>query len=115
MAYDAIASVIAILLAFFLFDTELHLTPQTFERFKNTWYIYLLTSIVVFYLIGFYDQMWAYASGVTYLILVAGVTFQMLLSLIITQIIGQRLPFQVYIVYWFLLFTPVATIRFITA
>ena len=35
------------------------------------------------------------------------------LSLIITQIIGQRLPFQVYIVYWFLLFTAVAAIRFI--
>ncbi|MDI9461427.1 MAG: polysaccharide biosynthesis protein [Saccharofermentanales bacterium] len=113
LAYDAIASVIALFLAFLLFQTELHLTPKIFERFKDTWYIYLLTSIAVFYLVGFYDQMWAYASGVTYLILVAGVTFQMLVSLIITQIIGQRLPFQIYVIYWFLLFTAVAAIRFI--
>ena len=68
LAYDAIASVIALFLAFLLFQTELHLTPKIFERFKDTWYIYLLTSIAIFYLVGFYDQMWAYASGVTYLI-----------------------------------------------
>ena len=84
-----------------------------FERFKATWYIYLLTSIVIFHLMGFYDQMWAYAGGVTYLILVAGVTFQMVISLIITQLIGQRLPFQVYVIYWFLLLTAVAAIRVI--
>ncbi|HHV42694.1 MAG TPA: polysaccharide biosynthesis protein [Clostridiaceae bacterium] len=113
LAYDAIVSVIALFLAGYLFYTDTKFIPLMFERFKATWYIYLLTSIVIFHLMGFYDQMWAYAGGVTYLILVAGVTFQMVISLIITQLIGQRLPFQVYVIYWFLLLTAVAAIRVI--
>ena len=113
VAYDVIASVIALLLACFIFYADTGIPPDILERFKNTWYIYLLTSVVVYSLLGFYDQMWAYAESSTYLILIAGVTFQMLLSLLITQLMAQRMIFQIYVIYWFLLLTAVVAIRLI--
>lgn len=113
VAYDVIASVVALLLACLIFYADTGIRPDILERFKNTWYIYLLTSIIVYSLLGFYDQMWAYAESSTYLILIAGVTFQMLLSLIITQLMDQRMIFQIYVIYWFLLLTAVVAIRII--
>lgn len=113
VAYDVIASIIALFVATLIFYADTGIPPDIIERFKTTWFIYLLSSIIVYVLVGFYDHMWAYAESSTYLILVAGVTFQMLLSLIITQLMDQRLPFQIYVIYWFLLLTAVAAIRLV--
>lgn len=113
VAYDVIASIIALFVATLIFYADTGIPPDIIERFKTTWFIYLLSSIIVYVLVGFYDHMWAYAESSTYLILVAGVTFQMLLSLIITQLMDQRLPFQIYVIYWFLLLTAVSAIRLV--
>lgn len=113
MAYDAISAITAIFLATLIFYMDKGISAEILDRLKDTWYIYLISAVLVFFLVGFYDQMWAFVDTATYLILIAGITFQMIVSLIIVQIMDQRLPFQIYVISWFLLLAAVMGIRVI--
>ena len=108
--FDISAAVAAILFACLIYYSG-SIPASTLDSLRNTWYIYLITSGFVFYLSGFYDQMWAYSSGTAYLSLFIGVSFHMLVMVMVSQLLGERLGFPIYILYWFLLLTAVSGVR----
>jgi FlaA1/EpsC-like NDP-sugar epimerase len=112
IVYDLAASMVSVLLALLIvYDGSI---PQRhLDVFKSNWYIVVALSLVVFYLAGFYDQMWAFARGSIYMILPAGTAVQLFLMVLILQILKRNFAFSVYIIYWFLLSMAVFAIRFI--
>ncbi len=80
-------------------------------QIKNTWFVFVIISIVLFPLFGFYDQMWAFARGTQYLILFAGTTSHLILSVLVLQLLKQNYTLPTYIIYWFLLTGAVLSIR----
>ena len=110
--YDLVATLIAMLLAVFIIHNG-SIPHAQWQIFIATWFILPLTALIIFNLVGFYDQMWAFARGYQYLVLVAGTTLQLILSVLIMQIKDKHFTFATYVVYWFLLTSAVFVIRFI--
>ncbi|MDD2426821.1 MAG: nucleoside-diphosphate sugar epimerase/dehydratase [Eubacteriales bacterium] len=110
--YDLGATLIAMLLAIFVTNNGVIPTGQ-WQIFVNSWFVLPVTALIIFTLVGFYDQMWAFARGSQYLVLVAGTTLQLILSVLVMQIMDQHFNFSTYVVYWFLLTSAVFLIRFI--
>ncbi len=112
IAFDAASTVIAALLALLLIfegDVPAHYWGQ----FKDTWFVFVLVGLVVFPLFGFYTQMWAFARGTQYLILFAGTTTHLFLSVLVFQLIQRNYTLPTYILFWFLLTGAVTAIRLI--
>ncbi len=97
-------------LAVFIFY-EGTLPANMFENLKLTWYIFALIAGVCFRVSGFYTEMWPYARGSQYLVLIAGTILQLALSVGALQILGRNFPLAVYITYWFILTSAVFAIR----
>lgn len=112
IVYDLTASLVAVLLALLIvYDGRI---PQRhLDVFKSNWYIIVVLAFAVFYVVGFYDQMWAFARGSIYMILPAGTAVQLFLMVLILQLIKRNFAFSVYIIYWFLLTMAVFAIRFV--
>ncbi len=110
IAFDAASTVITALLALLLiYEGSI---PQHFwSQFKGTWYFFVLIGIIVFPLFGFYTQMWAFARGGQYLILVAGTTAHLFITVLVLQLIKQSFTLPTYILFWFLLTGAVTAIR----
>ncbi len=110
--YDPAASLIAMLLAIFIINNG-DIPVRQWQIFTASWFVLPITALIIFTLVGFYDQMWAFARGSQYLILTAGTTLQLILSVLIMQIMDLHFGFSTYVVYWFLLTSAVFLIRFI--
>lgn len=110
IVYDLAASVVSLGLAVFIFY-EGTLPANMFENLKLTWYIFALIAGVCFRVSGFYTEMWPYARGSQYLVLIAGTILQLALSVGALQILGRNFPLAVYITYWFILTSAVFAIR----
>ncbi len=110
VAYDMASSVIASLLAL-LFIYEWAVPLHYWTQFKNTWFVFVIISMVLFPLFGFYAQMWAFARGSQYLSLIAGTTTQLFLTVLVLQLMKRNYSLPTYIIYWFLLTGAVMSIR----
>ncbi|MFA5585780.1 MAG: nucleoside-diphosphate sugar epimerase/dehydratase [Saccharofermentanales bacterium] len=111
IAYDMAASVVApVLSLYLLFET---LIPRRYiEQIKLTWFVFVILSAVCFSLSGFYSQMWPFARGSQYLVLVSGTIIQLFLTVLTFQIMERSFPLAFYIIYWFLLTAAVFSIRY---
>ena len=110
--YDLGASLIAMLLAIFIINNG-SLPVAQWRVYTGTWFVLPITALIIFALVGFYDQMWAFARGSQYLALVAGTTLQLILCVLIMQIMDIHFSFATYVLYWFLLTAAVFLVRFI--
>jgi FlaA1/EpsC-like NDP-sugar epimerase len=110
IAYDAASTVIAAILALLLIY-EGSVPNHFWNQFKGTWYFFVLIGLVVFPLFGFYTQMWAFARGSQYLILVAGTTAHLFTTVLLLQLLKQSFTLPTYILFWFLLTGAVMAIR----
>ena len=68
IVYDISATLVAALLSLFVFYFERDIPEVVMQAFKNSWFIYLIVGGIIFYLIGFFDQMWAFASFPQYVL-----------------------------------------------
>lgn len=110
IAYDLAASVVALGLAIYIFY-EGKVPARIFENLKMTWFVFALFAALCFRVAGFYAEMWPYARGSQYLVLLAGTVFQLALSVGCLQIMKRNFPLAVYITYWFILTSAVFAIR----
>ncbi len=112
VAYDMAASVVApILSLYLLYETSIPL--RYLEQFKSSWFVFVILSAICFSFTGFYSQMWPFARGSQYLVLVAGTVIQLFLSVLTFQVMKRNFALAFYIIYWFLLTTAVFSIRFL--
>lgn len=111
IAYDMAASVIAPFLSLYLLY-EGSIPKRYLVQFKSSWFIFVILSAICFSFSGFYSQMWPFARGSQYLVLVAGTVIQLFLSVLTFQVIKRNFSLAFYIFYWFLLTAAVFSIRF---
>ena len=111
VAYDMAASVVAPILSLYLLY-ENAIPGRYIAQFKSTWFIFVILSAICFSLSGFYSQMWPFARGSQYLVLVAGTDIQLFLSVLIFQVMKRNYSLAFYIIYWFLLTAAVFSIRY---
>ncbi len=102
MVYDISSTVIAVLISLLIFY-EGHITPAAIDIFKQTWFVYPIVGAIIFYLIGFFDQMWAFASTTQYMMITAGALVQTVAMVLILQLMNLRFAYVIYVLYWFLL------------
>lgn len=112
IVYDLVSTLAAIVLAGLIFYSG-ELSAQSLENFKSSWFLFPIVGFIVFYFLGFYDQMWAYASVPQYLLVGAGCLLQTILMVFILQITGWRFHYVVYVIYWFLLMMALLFIRIV--
>lgn len=110
IVYDLAMSLIALLLAVLVFY-EGTVPVQMFNQIKTSWFVFVILAVVCFRLSGFYTQMWPFARGSQYLVLIAGTTIQLFLTVVTLQILKRSFPLAVYITYWFILTSSVFAIR----
>ncbi|MDY0119732.1 MAG: polysaccharide biosynthesis protein, partial [Clostridia bacterium] len=110
IVYDLAMSLIALLLAVLVFY-EGTVPVQIFNQIKTSWFVFVILAVVCFRLSGFYTQMWPFARGSQYLVLIAGTTIQLFLTVVTLQILKRSFPLAVYITYWFILTSSVFAIR----
>ncbi|HHX19048.1 MAG TPA: polysaccharide biosynthesis protein [Clostridiaceae bacterium] len=110
IAFDAASTVIAALLSLLLIFEGV-VPARYWGQFKDTWFVFVLIGLVVFPLFGFYTQMWAFARGTQYLILFAGTTAHLFLSVLVFQLMERNYTLPTYILFWFLLTGAVTAIR----
>ena len=101
IVYDLAMSLIALLLAVLVFY-EGTVPVQIFNQIKTSWFVFVILAVVCFRLSGFYTQMWPFARGSQYLVLIAGTTIQLFLTVVTLQILKRSFPLAVYITYWFI-------------
>lgn len=99
--YDMAVTILAALVALFIFY-EGHISSTSVSAFKESWFLYPLVASLIFYFIGFYDQMWAFASTMQYLMVVAGSLAHTATMVLILQFLDMRLAYVVYSLYWFI-------------
>ena len=110
IAYDLAASVVSLGLAVYIFF-EGQVPNRIFENLKMTWFVFAIFAAICFRISGFYTEMWPYARGSQYLVLLAGTVLQLALSVGTLQIMKRNFPLAVYITYWFILTSAVFAIR----
>lgn len=110
IAYDLAASVVSLGLAIYIFF-EGQVPNRIFENLKMTWFVFAIFAALCFRISGFYAEMWPYARGSQYLVLLAGTVLQLALSVATLQIMKRNFPLAVYITYWFILTSAVFAIR----
>ncbi len=101
IVYDISATVVAAILALLLFF-EGEIPVRYIEIFKKSWYFYPIVASIVFSLSGFFDQMWAFAGITQYVMIGAGTLIHTVVMVFILQFTELRLPYAVYVLYWFL-------------
>ncbi|HZJ69016.1 MAG TPA: nucleoside-diphosphate sugar epimerase/dehydratase [Candidatus Eisenbacteria bacterium] len=111
IVYDISATLVAALLSLFVFYFERDIPEVVMQAFKNSWFIYLIVGGIIFYLIGFFDQMWAFASFPQYVLVTTGALVHTVTVLLILQILKLRLPYVIYFIYWFILTIILLLIR----
>ena len=85
-------------------------------HFDHSWPQYLATAGLLYFAMGFYDQLWRYASVRQYLVLFVGTLLQpaflgLVAALRLTE--QQQFPRSVYIIYWLLSFVLIVGMRII--
>ncbi|HZK29031.1 MAG TPA: nucleoside-diphosphate sugar epimerase/dehydratase [Clostridia bacterium] len=110
IAYDLVASLAALILAIYINYNGI-MPVRMMNYLKMTWFIVVGLAGICFALFGFYSQMWAFARGSQYLVLMAGTVLHLFLTVLSLQIVKRNFPFSVYIIYWFLLTSAVLAIR----
>ena len=110
IVYDLAMSLIALLLAVLVFY-EGTVPALIFKQIKLSWFVFVILAVICFRLSGFYTQMWPFARGSQYLVLIVGTTIQLFLTVITLQIMKRSFPLAVYITYWFILTSSVFAIR----
>ena len=100
--YDISATVISALISLIIFN-EGEIPFQALENFKNSWFIYPIIGLIVFYLLGFFDQMWAFASAAEYMMVATGALLQTIVMVLVLQLLELRFAYVVHILYWFIL------------
>lgn len=108
--YDVSATIIAALAALLIYFQWI-IPANIIETFKNSWFIYPLIGGVLFYLFGFFDQMWAFASFPQYILITSGALAQTITTVLILQLLELRLPYVIYFLYWFILTIILLLIR----
>ena len=111
IAYDMAASVVAPILSLYLLY-ESAIPARYLHQFKSTWFVFVGLSALSFAFSGFYSQMWPFARGSQYLVIVAGTVIQLFLSVLTLQVMKRNYALAFYIIYWFLLTAAVFSIRF---
>ena len=107
--YDLISTVIAIVLAAFLVTESLH--SSAMELVWSYWYIFPITAAPIFYAMGFYSQMWIFASVKQYTLLATGATLQLLMSALLLRIMSAALSLATYLLYLSILVFLLTTFR----
>ncbi|NLA71475.1 MAG: polysaccharide biosynthesis protein, partial [Clostridiaceae bacterium] len=110
IAYDLSASVAALIMALYIVYDG-HVPVNMLNNIKVSWFVIVALAGLCFSLIGFYTQMWAFARGSQYLVLIAGTVLHLFLMVLSLQLMKRNLPFAAYIIYWFLLTSAVLAIR----
>ena len=73
--------------------------------------LFPLCAFVVFIFVGFYDQIWQFASIAQYMLLGIGTLIHVIIMLSLLQLADIRFPAAVYLLYWFLIFFGVTGAR----
>ncbi len=110
VVYDIVATVTAALFSLFIYY-EGTIPGKIIEYFKNSWFIYPLVGFIIFYLLGFFDQMWAFASTTEYVIVATGALVHTVAMVLILQLLELRFAYVAYILYWFILTLILLLIR----
>lgn len=110
-AYDLGATLMAAYLAILILNQSFFCLDL--DNFKLAWYFFPVFGGIIFYLLGFYDQMWVYASLPQYLILAGGTLLQTFFITMLMQILHLRFHFVTYVLYYFLITLAVTGIRFL--
>jgi len=112
IVYDVSATVVAALISLLIYFEGI-IPDKTIEIFKNSWFIYPILGVIIFYLLGFFDQMWAFASATEYMMVVTGALLQTIVMVLILQLLELRLAYVVYFLYWFILTLILLLIRLV--
>lgn len=111
-AADWIAVVIALKLAMVIRFLDDQPTPQRHIDHANQYLpVFLVTTVLVFYFLQIYRQLWQYASVSQYISLLAGSVIQTVVVALIMVITRVRLPWSVYILYTLLLLALISGYR----
>ncbi len=108
--FDLVAVVVSMWFALILrFDG---LPPEPYLSLAYSHWSYVaLTAAIVFLTFQFYDQIWRYAGLRQYAVIVAGVSVQIILLILIMLIHGHIFPRSFYIIYGMLTFFSVFSVR----
>ncbi len=110
IAFDAASTVVAPLLALLLIYEGI-VPKRYWTHFKEAWFVFVIIGLLVFPLFGFYTQMWAFARGTQYLVLFAGTTAHLFITVLVHQLLKRNYTLPVYILFWFLMTGAVTAIR----
>ena len=110
IVYDVSATVIAAYLSLLIIYEGI-ISPIAINIFKQSWYLYPIVGFITFYLAGFFDQMWAFASLTQYIMVGAGALVQTVAMVLILQFMELRFAYVVYVLYWFILTIMLLFIR----
>lgn len=108
--FDVLSALVALVLSC-LINYSGRIPVEVIDHIRDAWILYLVSAAIVFFFSGFYDQMWAFASGIAYVSLFVGVSFQTIIVMMLSQFFDRRLTIPIYILYWFLLLSAVTAIR----
>lgn len=112
IAFDAASTVVSAFVSLLLIF-EWSVPVRYWNQFKETWFVFVIIALAVFPLFGFYTQMWAFARGSQYVILFAGTTAHLFLTVLVLQLMKRNYTLPIYILFWFLLTGAVTAIRFL--
>lgn len=110
LVYDISTTVIAALIALFIYY-EGTIPAEIADNFKNSWFLYPIIGAIIFYLLGFFDQMWAFASAAQYIMIATGALVDTVVMVLVLQLLDLRFAYVAYFLYWFILTMLLLLIR----
>ena len=110
LVYDIATTIIAALIALFIYY-EGTIPDIIIENFKNSWFLYPIIGAIIFYLLGFFDQMWAFASAAQYIMVATGALVDTIVMVLVLQLLDLRFAYVAYFLYWFILTMMLLLIR----
>jgi len=84
---------------------------QFIDLFEKTWPVFVSTAAILFFMFGFYDQIWRFASIRQYMILFFGTMVQPVIAAIYMIRARSNFPRSIYIIYWLVSFVMVVGLR----
>ncbi len=102
IAYDFASAMLAILLAM-LIRFDFSIPAHYLELLVGSWYFFPVIALMIYYLLGCYDQMWVFAGVPQFLLLPAATFVQTVVTWTVMHFLHVRFPYSTYIIYIFLM------------
>lgn len=111
---DVMSIIVASFLAIYIrFDFAFSQIPKEYLlKFEHLIVYNIVVTLMFFALWRLYKSVWRYASATELLNIVFATTCAALAQLVLSLLLGERMPRSYYVLYWFLLFCMTCGIRF---